>query len=98
MTQSLPDDARLRAAEAQMRRALGLAAGTQRDPRPFIRRVRPMDRIDNGIGSFVMGMFRVFFLRRNHKPDRETGTNKRDATRQAMRFHLRPENFRAVVV
>ena len=46
-----------------------------------------MDRIDNGVGSFVMGMFRVLFIRRNRQPDRETGTNKRDAARQAMQFH-----------
>ena len=35
MTQSLPDDARLRATEAQMRRALGLAASTQARSAPI---------------------------------------------------------------
>ena len=45
-----------------------------------------MDRIDNGVGSFVMGMFRYSIISRNRQPDRETGTNKRDAARQAMQF------------
>ena len=87
MTQSLPDDARLRAAEAQMRRALGLAASTQA-------RSAPIHTTSAAYGShrqrrrFVRdGDVPVLFARRNHQPDRETGTSKRDAARQAMQFH-----------
>ena len=87
MTQSLPDDARLRAAEAQMRRALGLAASTQA-------RSAPIHTTSATYGShrqrhrFVRdGDVPVLFIRRNRQPDRETGTNKRHAARQAMQFH-----------
>ena len=87
MTQSLLDDARLRATEAQMRRALGLAASTQA-------RSAPIHTTSATYGShrqrrrFVRdGDVPVLFIRRNRQPDRETGTNKRDAARQAMQFH-----------
>jgi hypothetical protein len=87
MTQSLPDDARLPAAEAQMRRALGLAASTQA-------RSTPTHTTSASYGShrqrhrFVRdGDVPVLFLRRIHQPDRETGANKRDVARQAMQFH-----------
>ena len=76
-----------------MRRALGLAAIHKRDPRPFIRRVRPMDRIDNGIGSFVMGMFRyssfVGTINQIAKPARTNGTPLGKPCSSV----LRPENF-----
>ena len=87
MTQSLPDYARPRATEAQMRRALGLAASTQA-------RSAPIHTTSATYGShrqrrrFVRdGDVPVLFIRRNRQPDRETGTNKRDAARQAMQFH-----------
>jgi hypothetical protein len=87
MTQSVLDDARLRATEAQMRRALGLAASTQA-------RSAPIHTTSATYGShrqrrrFVRdGDVPVLFIRRNRQPDRETGTNKRDPARQAMQFH-----------
>jgi hypothetical protein len=46
-----------------------------------------MDRIDNGNGSFVMGMFRYSSFVGTANQIAETGTNKRDAARQAMQFH-----------
>jgi hypothetical protein len=86
MAQSLPDYERLRATETQMRRALGLAAST-------LARSAPIHTPNATYGShrqrhrFVReGDVPVFFIRRNHQPDRETGTDKRDAARQAIQF------------
>jgi hypothetical protein len=84
MTQSLPDYERLRATETQMRRALGLAS-TQARSAP----IRTTSVTDGSQRQrFVRdGDVPVLFIRRNRQPDRGTGTNKRDAARQAMQFH-----------
>jgi uncharacterized protein with LGFP repeats len=85
MTDSPPDDARLRATEAQMRRALGLQGeasprsedehlpnptlGAHRLPRRFVRD----------------GDVPVTVVRRDHHADGDASTNQLDAARQAVR-------------
>jgi hypothetical protein len=78
MTDSPPDDARLRAAETQMRQALGLRGDTL--PRTSISGSRPQRR------RFVRdGEVPVTVLRGVHQPDGEHGANQLDAARQALR-------------
>jgi hypothetical protein len=86
MSESLHDDARLRATETQMRRALGLAADTQV-------RSTPTHSTDVTYGShrqrhrFIRdGEVPVTFIRRSRYPVSEPGTNQLDAARQAVRF------------
>jgi hypothetical protein len=78
MTDSPPDDARLRATETQMRHALGLrgdtplrssAIGSQPQRHRFVRD----------------GEVPVTVIRRDHQPDGEHGANQLDAARQAIR-------------
>jgi hypothetical protein len=87
MSESIPEYARLRATEAQMRRALGLAASTQG-------RSTPIHSTSATYGShrqrhrFIRdGEVPVTFIRRNRYPVGEPGTNQLDAARQAMQFH-----------
>ena len=87
MPQSQPDDARLRATEAQMRRALGLAASTQVRSTP-IHSTSATYESHRQRHRFVRdGEVPVIFIRRNHQPDREADANKRDAAKRAMQFH-----------
>ena len=86
MSESLHDYARLRATEAQMRRALGLAANTQV-------RSTPIHSTSATYGShrqrhrFIRdGEVPVTFIRRSRYPVSEPGTNQLDAARQAVRF------------
>ena len=91
MSESLHDYARLRATEAQMRRALGLAANTQV-------RSTPIHSTSAAYGShrqrhrFVRdGEVPVTFVRRNRYPVDEPGTNQLDAARKAVQFHAAAE-------
>jgi hypothetical protein len=77
MTDSPPDDARLRSTETQMRHALGLrgdtpprssASGSQRQRHRFVRD----------------GEVPVTVIRRDHQPDGEHSANQLDAARQAI--------------
>jgi hypothetical protein len=83
MTQSLADDARLRAAEAQMRRALGLQnaaprSGDEYRPTPTTATHRPPRR-------FVRdGEVPVTVVHRGHHRDDATSTNHLDPIRQAL--------------
>ena len=83
MPQFPPDHAHLGATEAQMRRALGLAANTQV-------RSAPIHSTSTTYGphrqkhQFVRdGEVPVTFIRRNRYPDGEPGTNQLDAARQS---------------
>ena len=87
MSESSPDYARLRAREAQMRRALGLGANTQV-------RFTPTHSTSATYGShrqnhrFVSdGEVPVTFIRRNRYPVGEPGTNQLNAARKAVQFH-----------
>jgi hypothetical protein len=81
MTDSPPDDARLRAAETQMRQALGLRGDTL--PRTSTSGSRPQRR------RFVRdGEVPVTVLRGVHQPDGEHGANQLDAARQAIRSEV----------
>jgi membrane protein involved in colicin uptake len=78
MTDSPPDDARLRATETQMRNALGLRGDTP--PRSSASGSQPQRR------RFVRdGEVPVTVIRRDHQPDGEHGANQLDAARQAIR-------------
>jgi hypothetical protein len=86
MSESLHDDASLRATEAQMRRALGLAANTQV-------RSTPIHSTSATYGShrqkhrFIRdGEVPVTFVRRNRYPVSELGTNQLDAARPDVRL------------
>jgi hypothetical protein len=77
MTDSPPDDARLRATETQMRHALGLRGNT---PRTSASGSPPQRH------RFVRdGEVPVTVLRRDHQPDGDQGAKKLDAARQAIR-------------
>ena len=87
MPEILPDYARLRATEAQMRRALGLAASTQA-------RSTPIHSTSATYGShrqrhrFVRdGDVPVIFIRRNHQPDRKLDTSNRNDGKHVMQAH-----------
>ncbi len=85
MTDSEPDDARLRSAEVQMRRALGLRQDTpssdgHHPPPPMTNGVHPARR------RFVHdGEVPVTVVRRDHHHEGESGTNQLEAARQAIR-------------
>jgi hypothetical protein len=81
MTNSPPDDARLRSTETQMRHALGLRGHTP--PRSSASGSQPQRR------RFVRdGEVPVTVLRRDHQPDGEQGANQLDAARQAIRSEI----------
>ena len=85
MTDSPPDDARLRVTETQMRRALGLRGNTP----PRSTTDRPMTSTSGSPPPkrrFVRdGEVPVTVIRRDHLPEAEPGTNQLDAARQAIR-------------
>ena len=93
MSEFRPDYARLRATEAQMRRALGLAASTQV-------RSTPINSTSATYGShrqryrFIRdGEVPVTFIRRNRYPVREPGTNQLEAARKAVQSHAAGREF-----
>jgi hypothetical protein len=87
MSESRLDDARLRATEAQMRRALGLAANTQVRSTP-IHSTSATYEPHRQRHRFVRdGEVPVTFIRRNRYPVGVPGTNQLDAARQSMQFH-----------
>jgi hypothetical protein len=87
MPQSQPDDARLRATEAQMRRALGLAASTQVRSTP-IHSTSATYESHRQRHRFVRdGEVPVTFIRRNRYPVGVPGTNQLDTARQSVQFH-----------
>ena len=78
MTDSPPDDARLRATEIQMRHALGLHGDAP--PQSSNTGLQPQRRrfIRDGEGP-------VTIIHREHEPDGQHGTNQLQAARQAIR-------------
>jgi hypothetical protein len=85
MTDTPPDDARAGAAEAQMRRALGLHGQTQTRPAPS-----HSTTTTNGLHPqrrrFVQdGEVPVTVIHRDHRSDDVSGGNQLDAARQAIR-------------
>jgi hypothetical protein len=85
MTDNVPDDARLRSAEAQMRRALGLRG----DAPPAESNHQPATLTSGSLSQrrrFVRdGEVPVTVVRREHHHDGEPGTNQLEAARQAIR-------------
>jgi len=85
MTESPPDDARLRTAEAQMRQALGLHNEPSSQPTPNHAPTMP-----NGLHPqrrrFVRdGEVPVTIIHRDQHPDGASASNQLDAARQALR-------------
>ena len=88
MSESRPDDARLRATEAQMRRALGLAANTQVRSTPIHSTSATYEPHRQRQHRFVRdGEVPVTFIRRNRYPVGVPGTHQLDAARQSVQFH-----------
>lgn len=86
MTDSLPDDARLRATEAQMRRALGL--GGDSSPQPVTPATpAPTAGIHPQRRRFVRDG-EVIVQHRDHSAPGDTGTNQLAAARQALREQI----------
>jgi hypothetical protein len=86
MTDSLPDDARLRATEAQMRRALGLR--TDGPPQPTnIPTPSPSTGLHPQRRRFVRDG-EVVVQHREHSASGETGTNQLAAARQTVREQI----------
>jgi hypothetical protein len=85
MTDSPQDDARLRATETQMHRALGMRGNTPSRSTSD----RPMTSTSGSQPPrrrFVRdGEVPVTVIRRDHQPDGEPGTNQLDAARQGIR-------------
>jgi hypothetical protein len=86
MSESRPDDARLRATEAQMRRALGLAANTQVRSAPIHSTSATYESHRQRHRSVRDGEVPVTFIRRNRYPVGVPGTNQLD--REAIRAVL----------
>jgi hypothetical protein len=83
MSESL-HDARLRATEAQMRRALGLPANTQVRSTPIHSTGATYESHRQRHRFISDGVVPVTFIRRNRYPVGEPGTNQLDAARRAM--------------
>src|SRR6185312_17052660 len=82
MTDSLSDDARLRATEEQMRRALGLHNASPTQDRPVPSPAPPGASSPQRRRFVRDGEVRVSVIRRDQ--DDGANTNKLDATRQAL--------------
>ncbi|HLY90512.1 MAG TPA: hypothetical protein VKQ27_16135 [Acetobacteraceae bacterium] len=97
MTDSLPDDARLRATEAQMRRALGLGSEGPTQPAPMAPPPTPAMGLHPQRRRFVRDG-EVVVQHKEHSAAGETGTNQLAAARQALReqFAAREEAERAL--
>ena len=86
MTDSLSDDARLRATEAQMRRALGLHNASPTQDRPVPSPASPGASSPQRRRFVRDGEVPVSVIHRDQ--DDGAGTNKLDATRQALREQI----------
>ena len=86
MTDSLSDDARLRATEAQMRRALGLYNASPTQDRPVPPPASPGASSPQRRRFVRDGEVPVSVIRRDQ--DEGANTNKLDATRQALREQI----------
>ena len=86
MTDSLSDDARLRATEAQMRRALGLHNASPTQDRPIPPTASPGASSPQRRRFVRDGEVPVSVIRRDQ--DDGANTNKLDATRQALREQI----------
>jgi hypothetical protein len=98
MTDSLPDDARLRATEAQMRRALGLGSDGPTQPAPMASPPTPAIGLHPQRRRFVRDGEVVVQHKEHSAAAGETGTNQLAAARQALReqFAAREEVERAL--
>ena len=97
MTDSLPDDARMRATEAQMRRALGLGGDGPTQPTPMTPSPTPAMGLHPQRRRFVRDG-EVVVQHKEHSAAGETGTNQLAAARQALReqFAAREDAERAL--
>ena len=86
MTDSLSDDARLRATEEQMRRALGLHNASPTQDRPVPPPASPVASPPHRRRFVRDGEVPVSVIRRDQ--DDGVNTNKLDATRQALREQI----------
>ena len=86
MSESIPDYARLRATEAQMRRALGLAASTQGRFTPIHSTSATYESHQQNHRFVRDGEVPVTFIRRNRYPVGEPSTNQLNAARKAVQF------------